>query len=222
MSNKPELVVMLTYDDLTVSDAYSIFECCKNTQAKNWGIKEKGLPLPEMKDLFEYMKSYGKTTALEVVAYTPDEGLAGAELAAECGTDLLMGTVFTDRICEFCKAHKIKYMPFVGKVSQRPSILEGTAQSMITEAISYLKKGADGIDLLGYRYTGDAFALNKAFVSAVKAPVCIAGSVNNFDRLQEIKQIAPWSFTIGSGFFDNAFGNSFEEQINTVCNIIKE
>ena len=222
MQNHPALVVMLTYDDLTVPDAYQIFDRCKNTRAQYWGFKEQNLPLPEMKALFTYMKACGKTTALEVVAYSEAEGMAGAETAADCGVDLLMGTVYSDAICAFCKSHGLKYMPFVGDVSLRPSILEGTAGAMIAEANRYLKKGVDGIDLLGYRYTGDAFALNRAFVSAVKAPVCIAGSVNSFARLEEVKQIAPWSFTVGSAFFDRVFGDSFEEQINTVIDYLEK
>lgn len=44
-------------------------------------MKEEPLPLEEMKDLFSYMKRCGKTTALEVVAYTEDKCLEGAEMA---------------------------------------------------------------------------------------------------------------------------------------------
>ena len=105
----------------------------------------------------------------------------------------------------------------MGKVTERPSVLEGTAEEMIEEANRYLAKGAYGIDLLGYRYTGDATALNKQFVAGVNAPVCLAGSVNSFQRLDEIKDASPWSFTIGSAFFDNKFNGTFCEQINKVC-----
>ena len=222
MSDKPALVVMLTYNDLTVPNAYEIFDACKNARAQYWGFKEENLPLPEMKELFAYMKACGKTTSLEVVAYTADECMAGAEMAAACGVDILMGTVFSDKILAFCKARGLKYMPFVGEVSERPSVLKGTAEAMIAEAKGYLQKGADGIDLLGYRYVGDAFQLNRAFVPAVHAPVCIAGSVNSFARLDEVKQIAPWSFTVGSAFFEHVFGDSFAEQINAVCDHIEK
>ena len=58
----------------------------------------------------------------------------------------------------------------------------------------------DGIDLLGYRYTGDAAALNRAFIAAVHAPICLAGSVNSFARLDEIKAAGAAYFTIGSAF----------------------
>ena len=56
MDNKPMLVVMLTCDDQTVSNAYEIFDKCKDTKAEYWGFKEKPLPLEEMKKLYAYMK----------------------------------------------------------------------------------------------------------------------------------------------------------------------
>ena len=111
-------------------------------------------------------------------------------------------------------------MPFVGKITGRPSVLEGTVEGMIKEANEYLARGVYGIDLLGYRYTGDSVHLNKEFVANVKAPVCIAGSVNSFARLDEIKSAAPWTFTIGGAFFENKFEGTFEEQINKVCEYV--
>lgn len=215
--NTPELIVMLTYNDLTVQNAFDIFEQCKDSKAKYWGFKEEGLPLEQMKKLYAYMKECGKITGLEVVAYTEEECLAGAKMAIACGCDMLMGTIFSDSVNELCRKHDLKYLPFVGKVTERPSVLEGTAEEMIEEANRYLAKGVYGIDLLGYRYTGDATALNKQFVAGVNAHVCLAGSVNSFQRLDEIKDASPWSFTIGSAFFDNKFNGTFCEQINKVC-----
>lgn len=215
--NTPELIVMLTYNDLTVQNAFDIFEQCKDSKAKYWGFKEEGLPLEQMKKLYAYMKECGKITGLEVVAYTEEECLAGAKMAIACGCDMLMGTIFSDSVNELCRKHDLKYLPFVGKVTERPSVLEGTAEEMIEEANRYLAKGVYGIDLLGYRYTGDATALNKQFVAGVNVPVCLAGSVNSFQRLDEIKDASPWSFTIGSAFFDNKFNGTFCEQINKVC-----
>mgnify|MGYP004721688699 FL=1 len=101
----PNLIVMLTYHDVTVSNAAEVFELCKDTRSQYWGIKEEGLPLEEMQALFRRMKDCGKITCLEVVAYIEAEGLRGAEIAAACGCDLLMGTVFSDPIHAFCQAH---------------------------------------------------------------------------------------------------------------------
>ena len=221
MGTAPELIVMLTHNDLTVTDACAVFEQCKNSKAKFWGFKEEPLPLGQMKQLFAYMKDCGKTTFLEVVAYGEQECLEGAQKAAECNCDYLMGTSFFDSVNAFCQHHNLKYMPFVGQITGRPSVLEGTIEGMIREAKEYLAKGVYGIDLLGYRYTGDPFLLNKEFVANVNAPVCIAGSINSFERLNEIKTAAPWTFTIGGAFFENKFEGTMEEQINNVCDYMR-
>lgn len=222
MKENLNLIVMLTHNDVTVKNAYEIFEQCKNSKAKFWGFKEKPLPIEEMKKLYDYMKECGKTTVLEVVEYTEEECMKGAQIAVECGCDILIGTLFFDSINEFCKKNNLKYMPFVGKVTERPSILEGDIDDMIKEANSYIDKGAYGVDLLGYRYTGDAVELNKKIAKQVKAPVCIAGSINSYKRLDELKDANPWSFTIGGAFFENKFGEDFGDQINKVCEYIEK
>lgn len=220
--NTMNLIVMLTHNDKTVENAYEIFEQCKNSKAEYWGFKESPLPLEEMKKLYTYMKQCGKKTFLEVVSYTENECLDGAKMAIECGCDILMGTMFFDSINELCKKNNIKYMPFVGKISGRPSILGGNIDEIIEEARGYLNKGVYGFDLLGYRYVGDAVNLNKRFVTEVNAPVCIAGSINSYKRLDEIKDANPWAFTIGGAFFENRFDGTFAEQIDKVCDYIKD
>ena len=221
MDKNPELIVMLTHNDCTVENAYKIFNQCKNSKAQFWGFKEKPLPVEQMKELYKYMKECGKTTFLEVVEYTEKECLEGAKTAVECGCDILLGTMFFDSVNDFCKEHNLKYMPFVGKVTGRPSVLDGTAEEMIEEAKKCLEKGVYGFDLLGYRYTGDPVELNKKFVAEIDAPVCLAGSVNSYQRLDEVKDAAPWAFTIGGAFFENKFDGTFSEQIDKVYNYIK-
>ncbi len=213
---------MLTWHDYTVENAAQVFEQCKNSKAKYWGFKEHPLPLDQMKTLYAHMKECGKTTFLEVVAYSEQEGLEGARIAAACGCDVLMGTKFFDSINDYCHEHGIKYMPFVGKVTGRPSVLEGTIEGMIAEARSYIERGAYGIDLLGYRFTGDAVALNEAVVAGTGAPVCLAGSIDSYERLDQVRNAAPWAFTIGGAFFENKFGGSFVEQVNKVCDYMSQ
>ena len=222
MGNAPELIVMLTHNDLTVIDAYEIFDQCKKSKAKFWGFKEEPLPLEQMQKLFAYMKDCGKTTFLEVVSYSENECLEGARKAVACNCDFLMGTTFFDSVNDFCRENHLNYLPFVGKITGRPSVLEGSLEEMINEANAYIAKGVYGIDLLGYRYTGDAVLLNREFVKNMKVPVCIAGSVNSYERLQEIKAVSPWAFTIGGAFFENKFGGTMKEQIDKVCNFMKE
>ena len=38
--------------------------------------------------------------------------------------------------------------------------------------------------------------------------------------LDEIKDAAPWTFTIGGAFFENKFDGTFAEQIDKVCDYI--
>lgn len=221
MERTPELIVMLTENDATLPDAAERFEQAQDARAVCWGFKDKPLPVREMARLAARMKECGKTVFFEVVEYTEVECLAGARTGLEIGCDVLMGTVFFDSVNEFCRSHGMKYMPFVGEVTDRPSVLAGTAQAMIQEAQTCLGKGVYGFDLLGYRYVGDARSLIETFVRAVDAPVCVAGSVNCCRRLDELKVIAPRAFTIGSAFYDGSFPGTFREQIDFVCDYME-
>lgn len=217
-----ELIVMLTHNDKTVKNAIEVFEQCKDTPVKYWGFKEVGIPLEEMKQLCKMMKDAGKTTFLEVVEYDEDKGLAGAKMAVECGFDILMGTMFFDSINEYTKENDIKYMPFIGKIEDRPSILKGNIDEIIAEGNALKDKDVYGIDLLGYRYVGDAVELNKRAVAEIDLPLCLAGSISSYQRLDEVKDAGPWTYTIGSAFFDDKFDGSFAEQIEKVVAYMKK
>lgn len=222
MPKKPELIVMLTWHDYTVENAQQVFDECKDSMARCWGMKEHSLPVEQMKELYAQMKACGKTTFLEVVAYTEEEGLTGARLAAECGCDILMGTKYADSINQFCQEHGLKYMPFVGEILNRPSVLKGGIEELVREAKECIAHGVYGINLLGYRYVGDIDALYQAFMQEIEAPVCLAGSINSYERLDEIKTLAPSFYTIGSAFFEHRFGENISQQIDNVSRYIQE
>lgn len=215
---KPELIVMLTHHDQTVSNAIEMFETMKDLPVQHWGFKDVGLPYDQMKKLVRKMKEVGKTTYLEVVSLTEKEGLSGARLAVEAGFDILMGTVFYDSINDFLKGKPIKYYPFPGKVHSHPSILEGTIAEITDHARFLQSKGAHGLDLLTYRYTGDARRLLKEVVKATTIPIVSAGSIASYSRIAEVWEAHAWGFTIGSAFFENKFvpeGN-FEQNLMAV------
>ena len=48
---KPELILMLTYNDETVKDAMDVFEEIKDIPISYFGFKDVGLPPDEMKML---------------------------------------------------------------------------------------------------------------------------------------------------------------------------
>ncbi len=216
---KPEFILMLTYNDQTVDKALELFEECKDTPVTHWGFKDVGLSAPKMKDLVKAMKKAGKTTFLEVVSLSEEEGLAGARLAVDAGFDILMGTVFFDSIMGFLKDKPIKYYPFPGHVYSHPSILDGSINAIVEHARLLESKGVQGMDLLSYRYVGDAPALLRAVVAATSVPIVSAGSIESYKRLEEVAESGAWGFTIGSALFDKKFvpTGSFTENILAVC-----
>lgn len=218
----PTLVVMLTDNDYTIADARKVFEQCRHSLATHWGMKEKPLPPGEMRSIYALMKECGKTTVLEVVGYDLKAAMEGARMAAFCGCDILMGTKFFPAVADYCRSRGILYFPFAGEIEGRPSVLGGEIEEIVAECRECLSAGADGIDLLGYRYRGDAEMLNATVVESLDAPVCIAGSIDSYERLQRIAAIRPTYFTIGSAFFQNRFGGEVAMQIDKVITTISE
>jgi len=211
---------MLTHNDYTLENAGEILDDCIRSKAEYCGMKEAPLAPKQMKILYDRLREGGKKTVLEVVGYSEQEGLNGARLAADCGCDILMGTTFSHNIARFCRDQNIRYMPFVGEVSGRPSVLTGSIEGMVSDARDLIEAGVFGIDILGYRFTGDACALNRALVEQTGGNICVAGSIDSFDRLDEIKAISPWGFTIGGAFFENRFGDDLASQINRVVDYL--
>ena len=216
---KPEIVVMLTYDDVTVKNAYEVFESCKDLPVQHWGFKNVGLPKDQMKELAGAMKAAGKTTFLEVVTYDEESCLDGAKTAVDCGFDVLMGTLYFESVHNYLKEHGVEYMPFVGKVSGSPSILEGTNEEIIEDAKQMMAKGLTGFDILAYRHVIDGEKLAYEFCKAVDAKICIAGSINSFARIDTMFDIGPWSFTMGSALFAKKFvkDGSFRDNLKAVA-----
>lgn len=217
---RPEIIIMLTHHDVTVKNAAEIFEECKDLPIKFWGFKNVGLPKDEMKALAKAMKDAGKTTFLEVVTYDEASCLDGAQTAIDCGFDCLMGTLYYDSVAKLLKDNNMDYMPFVGKVSGSPSILEGSNEEIIANAKELMAKGITGFDILAYRHVIDGEKLAREFCAAVDAKICIAGSISSYERIDTMFDIGPWTFTMGSALFDRNFvpNGSFYENLEAVAN----
>lgn len=216
-----KIIIMLTHNDKTVQNAYDVFESCKDLPTQFWGFKDVGVPKEEMARILKAMKDADKTTFLEVVSYSEEECMRGAKLAVELGYDYLMGTVYHQSVFEYLATQDIKFLPFCGKVSGSPSILEGTFDEIIDDAKELLAKGVDGIDLLAFRHA-DGAALAETYCKAIDKPVVIAGSINSPARLEFINKINPWAFTMGSALFTENFapGKSFRENLQEVVRIM--
>lgn len=202
---KPRLIAMLTRADETVDDSIEIFEGMRDTPILHWGFKDVGLPVSKMGELVERMKAAKKVTYLEVVSLSEEEGLKGARLAVEVGFDVLMGTVYFPSIGDSLRDKPVKYYPFPGTVHSHPSVLDGSITGIVEHARFLEACGVDGLDLLTYRYTGDAPALLRAVVKATPLPIVSAGSIASYQRIAEVWDAGAWGFTIGTAFFEGAF-----------------
>ena len=221
---KPELIVMLTHHDQTVHNALELFEGLKDCPITHWGFKDVGLAPAEMRAVVAAMKAAGKTTFLEVVSLSEEEGLRGAHLAMDLGFDILMGTVYFPSIREYLEDKPVRYYPFPGHVHSHPSILDGTIDEIVTHAAELEGYGAHGLDLLTYRYDGDAARLLKRVVEATHIPIVSAGSIASFERINEVWDAGAWGFTIGSAFFEKKFvpNGAFEENVWAVCDWLEQ
>jgi hypothetical protein len=216
---KPEFILMLTYNDTTVKNALRIFRECRDIPVTHWGFKDVGLPPEEMKALVKEMKDAGKTTYLEVVSLSEEEGLRGAKIAVEAGFHVLMGTVFFDSILDYLRDKPIQYYPFPGHIFGHPSVMDGSIEEVVAHARFLEGKGVPGMDLLSYRYVGDARQLLTEVVKATEVPIVSAGSIDSYRRMAEVWQAGAWGFTIGSALFDKKFvpDGTFRQNTVAVC-----
>ena len=223
-NHKPELVVMLTHHDKTVPDALELFQRTKDFPITHWGFKDIGLSQKDMQAAVGAMKDAGKITFLEVVSLSEEEGLRGARLAVELGFDILMGTIFYPSIGGYLKDKSVRYYPFPGHVHSHPSVLDGTIEEIVAHASELEAYGVHGLDLLTYRYDGEAALLLSRVVEATHIPVVSAGSIASLERINEVWDSGAWGFTIGSAFFEGKFvpNGSFEANLLAVCNWLKE
>lgn len=215
---------MLTHYDQTVPEALELFERTKEYPIRHWGFKDVGLPPKDMETVVNAMKKAGKTTFLEVVSLSEEEGLRGARLAVDLGFDILMGTVFFPSIADYLRDKTVHYYPFPGHVHSHPSILDGEIEEIVAHARELESYGSHGLDLLTYRYNGEAGYLLKKVVEATRIPVVSAGSIASYERINEVWEAGAWGFTIGSAFFEKKFvpEGSFEDNLLNVCNWLQE
>lgn len=214
-----KLIVMLTCNDRTVGDALEVFEESKMAPTDWWGFKDTGIEKEEAVRLITEMKEAGKTTFFESLVEKEQECLRAAQFALDNEFDYLIGMTYYDSVNELFKDRPIKYFPTCGKRSGIPRMLHGTIDEVIADGKRVQQTGVDGLCLSAYRFTGgDPEALAEGFVNELDVPVILTGSINSNQRLDLVKKLKPWGFTVGSAFFKQDFGKdlSVAQQIGKV------
>ena len=222
-----EFIFMLTHHDVTIPNAIEVFEEVKDTGLKFIGCKDIGLPIDEMKTLFNKMKSAGMTTFLEVVTYSEEEHFAGVKMAISVGADYLIGGMpwFAEKTLKYLKENKapVKYFPYIGQIEGHPCILKGELDYIIKNGKEVEELGADGINLLLYRYQGDQKSLLDRIDKELKIPIIVAGSIDSFTKIEELVKRDIWAFTIGGAILERriASSKSIRDEVIEVLRFIK-
>jgi hypothetical protein len=202
-------VFMLTHDDATVPEAAAICRQIAPLDIDVVGFKDIGLPPSALAEVVAVLRDQGREIALEVVSVTREDELRAVEAGLELGVDLLLGgTNVADALAAIAgrDADGVRYCPFPGEIVGHPSVLEGTISSIVAHARELAATdGVWGLDVLAYRFAGDADALMREVIAAVEAPVIIAGSVADTDRIAAIAAAGAWGFTVGSAAFEGRF-----------------
>jgi len=217
-----DFIFMLTHHDVTVPNALELFERVKGTGLRCVGCKDIGLEINALRRLFSEMKNARMKTFLEVVTMKEEEHFEGVNKAIEIGSHYLIGGMpqHTEKTIRYLKERKsgTKFFPYIGKIVGHPCLLRGTIQEIVADAKRTRKLGADGINLLAYRYDGDVLQLIEAVQAATDLPLVIAGNVDSYERIKEMKKLGVWAYTIGGAIMEKRFipGKDEVEQIKAV------
>src|SRR3954452_3846639 len=199
-----EFIFMLTRDDVTLADARQVYASIADTGVRHVGCKDVGLPPDELAALMDDIRANGHQTYLEVVSETEEATLASARAAAAMRPDHLIGGTLIEPVQEILAGTGIKFWPYVGRIVGHPCLLRGPIEEIVADTQRAAALGADGINLLAYRYDGDVEELVRAVTAATDLPVICAGSVDSVERIRALDAAGAWGFTIGTAALDGA------------------
>ena len=211
---------MLTKNDETIAQAHSVFRSVRSSMLTYVGFKDVGLPFEELRALTADIHASGKHAVLEVVSVEPAAELRSAAAAVDLGVDFLFGGRQAEAVAHLLAGTGIKYFPFAGKTVGHPTALIGTIDEIVEDARRLAQiDGVHGLDLLAYRYSGDAIALADAVVRAVDVPIVAAGSISDQTRLERISDCGIWGFTVGSAIFERQFIDDVSTQVERILRL---
>lgn len=213
-----EFIFFLTYDDVTVPNALEVFEQIKDTGVKYVGFKDIGLPKDKLIQLRKRISEEGLTSVLEVVSATKEDNINSIKMAVELDVDYIIGGTCVKEGIEILKGTRHKFFPYVGKIVDHPCLLRGSIDDIVKDAKTVEELGADGIDLLAYRYDGDVKKMIEVLNNSIDIPVICAGSIGSPERIKAVSDLGVWGFTIGTAVFDKKFvpDSDYKTQIEKI------
>lgn len=214
-------IFMLTHGDATIPSAGQIYSSVSQSGLEHVGCKDVGLPKEELADLFASISGNGHSTYLEVVSEAVEDSLNSVRIAAELQPTYLIGRIEISRVKETLRGTHVLFFPYIGRIVGHPCLLRGSVEDITEDARRAEAAGADGINLLAYRYDGNPVKLIESVMAATDLPLICAGSVDSLERVRTLAQVGIWGFTIGTAVLDRKIvpGASLAEQIDAVLSV---
>jgi 4-hydroxythreonine-4-phosphate dehydrogenase len=203
----PDFIFMLTRGDLTIPDARERLPQVLAAGVRHIGFKDVGLPIGELRALAADIRSAGAVLYLEMVSLDAAAEATAARLAVDCGVDVLMGGVRPEVVEPIIGGAGVRYYPFPGQIVGHPSRLAGDIEAIAGSARRLVdREGVHGLDLLAYRFDGDAPALIvEVCAAALGKPVVVAGSIDCGARIAAVARAGAAAFTVGTAALDAVF-----------------
>jgi hypothetical protein len=197
-----EFILMLTRDDVTVSNAAELLDDALETDVKHVGFKDVGLPPDQMRDLVERLRDAGRSVHLEVVSLSEEAELRSAEIGLTLEVDYLIGGTRWREVAALIAGTPIKYFPYPGEIFDHPAKLGGDVGRLTADATE-MTGSVDGINLLAFRHTTlSGMDVLRGVLANVSLPVIVAGSIDSVARVREVSDSGAWAFTIGGAVLD--------------------
>jgi hypothetical protein len=200
---------MLTHHDITIPNAIEVFDEIKDSGVEFIGCKDIGLSIEELTDLFYRMRKARMTTFLEVVSNDKEKHFSGVDKAIKVKADYLIGSMpqFTRETLKYLRKKKtvVRFLPYIGRIVGHPCTLEGSIDEIVENGVEFENMGIAGINLLLYRYKGDAILLLDKLLKTLHVPLIVAGTVDSFEKIDYLKAKNIWAFTIGGAILEKKF-----------------
>ena len=204
-----DFIFMLTRNDRTVADADDHLAVAQALGVRHIGFKDIGLPFHRLHALNRMIRNGGAVSYLEVVSE-----------AVEIGVDVLLGGTHAEEVLPVLAGSGIRYMPFPGRVTGHPSVLNGPVEEIVASAARLAGlEGVHGLDLLAWRFAGEVPPMIARVCAAAGKPVIVAGSIESADRIVAAASAGAAGFTIGTAALDGAFkgaGPGLEAQLRAI------
>jgi 4-hydroxythreonine-4-phosphate dehydrogenase len=223
--SRPDFIFMLTRGDTTIADARAQLPHAIAAGVRHIGFKDVGLPLSELRALAADIHAAGALVYLEMVCLDAEAEAAAARAGVELGVDVLMGGTRPAIVEPIIAGSSIRYFPFPGRIVGHPSRLVGDIGTIAESARALAARdGVHGLDLLAYRFIGDAPALIRAIRrSAGRKPVIVAGSIDRDERISTTAAAGAAAFTVGTAALDAAFPAppGLADQLAHICGVVR-